>query len=146
LTESQFDVISAIAHQCPLAGGSAVYMARALYQLKEQKHFDDFDLCAITDERSAKASPKPRADGLLLWPNPGSDKVSVQVPGLETENHVRFRILDLSGRTMLERTAAIAADGIFALNVSRLAPGIYLCHIATDNRAFAPVKLVISHQ
>jgi hypothetical protein len=66
LTEGQFDTISAIAHQCPLAGGSAVYMARTLYQLKEQKHFDDFDLCAISDERSANSNLKPRAGHLFL--------------------------------------------------------------------------------
>ncbi|MCE7923705.1 MAG: T9SS C-terminal target domain-containing protein [Haliscomenobacteraceae bacterium CHB4] len=121
-------------------------MCGYISQLNEQKHFDDFDLCAITDERSAKASPKPRAEEVTLWPNPGSDKVSVQVPGLEAESRVHIRILDVSGRAVLEQIAATAADGMFALDVSRLAPGIYLCHIATDNRALIPVKLVISHQ
>lgn len=144
LTERQFDVISAIAHQCPLAGGSAVYMARALYQLNEQKHFDDFDLCAITDERSAKASPKPRADGLLLWPNPNTGQFHLYLPGINTEQQVQVRVTDLSGRAVLERNFA-TADGSLALDASRLAPGIYFCHIHTEGQVLAPVKFVIAH-
>ncbi|MCW5924928.1 MAG: T9SS type A sorting domain-containing protein [Saprospiraceae bacterium] len=143
LTEAQFDVVSPIAQQCPLAGGSAVCMARALYQMKEQKHFDDFDLCAIADERSAKATPKPLSDRVLLWPNPTDGRLQLFLPGMEAGQEVRLRVADISGRTMLERSLA-TADGNLALDASRLAPGVYFCLVSTAGQTFQPVKFVIS--
>ncbi|MCS7036398.1 MAG: T9SS type A sorting domain-containing protein [Saprospiraceae bacterium] len=143
LTEAQFDVVSPIAHQCPLAGGSAVYMARALYQMKEQKHFDDFDLCAIADGRSAKATPKPHADRVLLWPNPTDGRLQLFLPGMEAGQEVRLRVADISGRTVLERSL-VTADGNLALDASRLVPGVYFCQVSTGGQTFQPVKFVIA--
>lgn len=147
LTQSQFDTISAIARQCPLAGGSAVYMARALYQLNEQKHFDDFDLCGVVAERSAPAmSSKPRADKVLLWPNPTDGHLQLYLPGIDAEQQVQVQVqvADLSGREVLERSIG-TADGNLALDASKLSPGIYFCRVSTNSQVFATVKFVITH-
>lgn len=143
LTQNQRDAFWQIAIQCPAEGGSAVYIARALYQLNEQKHFDDFDLCAIADERSAKTDPKPRTDGVLLWPNPTDGRLQLYLPGIEAEQNVRLRVADISGQTVLERDL-VTADGKFALDASRLVSGIYFCQVSTNGQRFSPVKFVIA--
>ncbi len=142
LSEGQFEVISSIAHQCPLAGGSAVSMARALYQLNEQKHFDDFELCAIPHERSTPASPELRADEVLLWPNPTGGHVQLFLPGISAQQQVHVRIADLSGKVVVEKTLS-TADGNIALDASQLSRGIYFCRLYTSGKALAPLKLMI---
>ncbi len=142
LSEGQFEVISSIAHQCPLAGGSAVYMARALYQLNEQKHFDDFELCAIPHERSTPVDSRPLADEVLLWPNPTGGHVQLFLPGISAQQQVHVRIADLSGRVVVEKTLS-TADGNIALDASELSRGIYFCRVYTSGKALAPLKLMI---
>jgi hypothetical protein len=143
LTPAQFDVISPIAHQCPLEGGSAVYMARALYQLNERKHFDDFSLCDIAVERNALEKPVTNPDELTLWPNPTSGKLQIFVPDVQTETAVVIQLTNLTGQVAMEKQIA-TSDGNLYLDLSRLTPGLYFCQVGKESQTFSPVRFIIA--
>lgn len=144
LTAGQFDTISAIAHQCPLAGGNAVYMARSLYQLNGQKRFNDLELCNLPIERSADVPVAAVNTTVLLWPNPASGQVQINVPGIQTEQSLAVFITDISGRIVFEDSFT-TVDGNIAFDASKLSSGLYFCRVSTSRQAFAPVRLVITH-
>ncbi len=142
LTAAQFATVKAVAEQCALEGGSAVYTARALYQMNEKRHFDDLALCGESQERSTSAQRLVKK-GVALWPNPSTGRVQVFVPGIETEQSVHLRVTDVSGRVVLEQNGT-TSDGNLLLDGSSLTPGIYFCQVCTTSEAFSPVKFAIS--
>lgn len=145
LSAAQFAIVSAIAHQCPLDGGSAVFIARSLYLLNEQKRFDDLDLCGLEAGERALPETQPAASDILsVWPNPATDAATVFVPGLNHEESVYVRIFDLSGRVVREDTDVSVVAGVFSLDLSRMTTGVYFCQVATREHFFAPVKFTVS--
>ena len=83
LDTSQFKLISGIAHQCPLLGGHIVYRARMLYNLNEEKEFDDEIICGEYQERR-QSNTHSNKDGILIYPNPSDSELNIL---LERERH-----------------------------------------------------------
>lgn len=64
--------------------------------------------------------------GFSLWPNPvGSGTVTLHFGRGTTAGPARVRLLDTSGRTVLERDLLVAADGDAPLVVNGLDPGVW---------------------
>jgi len=141
LTETQFDSISDIAHQCPLAGGRAVFIARGLYRANSDAYFDDDTLCASTGARHLVRQHTPPLEQVLVRPNPASDQVRLSFQS-GADERTQVQIFDLAGRVVFEATG-IPGDGILDLNLSAVKTGLYICRISTAGRQFAPVKLSI---
>ena len=140
----QFNDISAIAHQCPLEGGSAVYLARSLYQLNERKHFDDFSLCNIAVERQSPRQAQALPGEWTLQPNPASGLLTIIAPDKLGTEPLNIQIIDPVGRLVLSNQL-IASEGKLYIDVSSLSPGIYFCQVVQEGRLFAPGCLLIAH-
>jgi len=129
LSNTQAETIADIAYQCPEEGGSAVYLARAIYQLVEPTEFDDTILCG-SEERSVtgtNSSVKPAFD-FVLKPNPTSGSVSIM--GLERagSQSVQVTLRHVSGRLVLEKQFDRSNEAL-NFTLDGLSSGIYFCHV-----------------
>jgi|GEM_PF-75864 len=79
----------------------------------------------LAEESSAKSSIESAE--ISIFPNPVKDKVNLKVSGLEDKS-LSIEIIDLSGRTMMQKSALSIHDG---LDVSQLESGVYLIKVET---------------
>ena len=142
LTALQFSIVSPIAWQCPLEGGTAVYMARALYQLGEECTFDDDSLCTMAQERySPKASVAFTGEEVRLAPNPTSQMVEVIGLQASEEQPVRIILTDVNGRHWFDREVS----GLKAvISLHDMSAGGYICQVITKGRPPTALKLIVA--
>jgi uncharacterized repeat protein (TIGR01451 family) len=141
-TSADATILSDIAHQCPEEGGSAVYLARALYQLVEARQFDDEVLCNGEDRgRPMSIAPASGLDFVLV-PNPAEDNVLV-VPPPTLLGDLHITLLNASGQVLLEKRATGAA-GPVSLQLGNIPTGVYFCRVHTANTTPTTRKLVIN--
>lgn len=127
-------ILNQMAAQCHYEGGSAVYLARAIYQLVEPTEFDDTILCE-SEERSVTGTNslvKPAFD-FVLKPNPTSGSVSII--GLERAGNqpVQVTLRHVSGRSVLEKQFDLPNEAL-NFTLDGLSPGIYFCHVRVGNQ------------
>lgn len=144
LSAGEIDTLSDIAHQCPAEGGSAVYIARALYvQLIEEKMFSDDTLCA-TEERALRKAETKHTDtygGIQLTPNPASHELTVSgLSALQAEQ--RIELINVAGVTVLEHVIPSGATSA-QLSVGSLPQGVYQCRISDGREGVQTHKLLI---
>ena len=74
----------------------------------------------------------PGKSGLLIYPNPASDFVSVQWPFFNKVKNVKGELLNLTGHALMDvfLTKADAGNGGFYLNTESLANGLYLLRLS----------------
>ncbi len=145
MSDEQFAIISNIAHQCPLEGGTAVYKARSLYQIWEHKYFEDDQLCAQTGERKLDTktiSP----ENFSLIPNPAHNNVTAIIPkSIAANSIVGIRLMDMSGRIVFNRTLQYSTGTNLDFDISNLQNGIYFCLVSENGKSIAQTKLIIQH-
>jgi hypothetical protein len=130
--------LTAIADQCPLEGGDAVYEARAVVAYLTGEDFDDGEICA-SGERQQKPQTSDKASGLdsvVLYPNPTTG----QVYWKGTSNQpVTVRVFNATGQLVME----VANSNGYA-NLERLPEGLYQVQLMLqDNTILATQKLQI---
>ena len=135
----QFDAVDsmaleAIAVQCPLSGGRAVYMARAAFGLLDAGRIFDEGLCLGT-EKQADTPENVSLEGIKLIPNPAMHKVS-----LHTSTECTVWVYDLHGHLMqvLDLDA-----GQLELDLSNWARGIYLFRYQMKTGETGSKRLVV---
>jgi hypothetical protein len=143
LTQAQFVDISPVANQCPLSGGKAVYLARALYRLNEDKQFDDGTICGLAERGDINTLRKPLLQNLSLQPNPTTGFIQVLLSDTNEEQQVIIHVTDISGKVVLSTMPSVADDGLCSLDASVLAPGVYICQVSTPSKVFSPLKFII---
>ncbi|MFN0175930.1 MAG: T9SS type A sorting domain-containing protein [Saprospiraceae bacterium] len=127
LASSNLTTLTAIAAQCPLSGGDAVYEARAIVSHLTGQEYDDVALCG---------SQRPGAGGreetseipaeVLVFPNPTTGYVSwLGIP----EGKVTVRVFNALGQLQLERNSEDNAVDLSALN-----QGIYRLQILSSEQ------------
>jgi hypothetical protein len=145
ITPEQLVTLRALANQCPLAGGLAVYRARAL-----RTHFDGHataypDNCLDTQEPDPyRKAAEPRTaekqttdpPTATLYPNPARDQVTVQYRHLNAG--AWLEVLSLTGQTVA-RLKLPESNGQQTLATATWTPGLYLCRIHNPG-APAPQK------
>lgn len=67
---------------------------------------------------------------VLLYPNPASTNLTVEIPGLTQNNQFKICLYSLQG-TLLEEISFQGNSGI--LDINHLSPGMYLLSIKTEN-------------
>ena len=149
LDSTQFSVIKEIAEQCPGIGGDAVYRARVLYQLEEERNFDQEDLCSgkaknfPTPETNGAGKPEATG-GINLFPNPCKDYLSVEIGEQYTGQTLELSMYNLNGNKV--KNATIIADGSTpVINIADLTNGVYYCHIKRDGNIEKTLRVVIMH-
>jgi hypothetical protein len=127
-------ILNQMAVQCPEEGGSAVYLARAIYQLVEPTEFDDTILCGWEERRvtGTNSSGKSAFD-FVLKPNPTSGSVSIM--GLERAGNqpVQLTLRHVSGQSVLEKQFDLPNEALDFM-LDGLSPGIYFCHVRMGNQ------------
>lgn len=142
LTPEQAATISGIAYQCPEEGGSAVYLARVIYQLVAATSFDDEALCNNKERSSIQAS-SPTTATYLIAPNPASNQVTIAPIYDEWAANTQIRLSDASGRIWTEVNAPKGSN-LAVLDIAKLPIGVYFCHIMPDNGKNTIHKLIIN--
>jgi len=144
LSEDQFEVVSAIANQCPLDGGHSVYRARAIYALKQPGGFSDSLLCLQTQELT-----RPGTHGFIaqnnrtsVFPNPGANELSVRIPTDLVGNTLSLRLNTLTGQPALYFDRE-SAETLEKLDVSALAAGVYMLTVRVDGQVIGTHKVIL---
>ncbi len=142
LSPAQFVEIESIAGQCPLEGGSAVYAARVLYHLNQDKTFIDDSLCIAAQERTLKPKASEIADKIQVMPNPATDMVTVLGIRATEEIPAIISLVNINGVICLEQRAT---GNQTMFSVAGLPSGVYFCRVQSPDKMPLAAKLVVSH-
>lgn len=133
---TQTAALKYIAAQCFLAAGDAVFEARALISLVEDKSYDDYDICmergfAMKTDEATPATPAKNTEPLKvtyhLFPNPASDEVKLLKIGGTYDNE-RVAVYDVLGKLIVEQKTNTDKN-ITTINTESLAMGNYFLRI-----------------
>jgi hypothetical protein len=86
---------------------------------------DYFSLHAVV------ADHNPAVSGLSAFPNPFTNNVLIELPVEFQGSEVELQIMDISGQTILKKTAV--TNKTEQLNLEKLSPGVYILKV-TDPR------------
>jgi hypothetical protein len=139
--------LQAIAEQCPLLGGNAVYRARALLaaMITELTIYNDSLACLSVQALAmppVQHSPAVAVQQLHAFPNPASDELRVEW-NLPVEQSGSLQLFDLFGR-QIRRVQLSAGDAGHTMSLGNLPDGIYVLRARLDGRDFVK-KIVIQH-
>lgn len=144
-TAQDANALFAIANQCPLVGGNAVYRARALYALiNDDQEYDDPSLClaqGIT-VRSMQATEEHHWR-VQVMPNPARNEATL-VYHLEEGQSGTLLLHDPVDRQVSQYSLSNEVDR-FPFSTANLAPGTYHYSLTTDKGLLGEGKLTIIH-
>ncbi len=144
ISQEDRGIVANIAHQCVEEGGSAVIMARAIYQSFANSSFDDTLLCEpsiINDiTKSIKNQRNDSANSLDIVPNPSLYETVLLVNIAQKEPFELF-VTDMMGNIV--KKVEDTNSNAYTLNTSDLASGIYFCRLLTKSGISISQKLII---
>lgn len=128
ITDAEIATLQTVANQCPLAGGDAVYEARALVQHFTGIQYDDTQLCQNAhDRRNPEQSNSSEASNFVVYPNPTSGQINwTPFAGNET---CTIRLINALGQVILEKQSSNAY-----LDVQQVPEGMYVIQIVTQGQ------------
>jgi len=134
----------AIANQCPLAGGDAVYWARATYALVDAAiSFNDSLLCVASQQLKSPGSNKTITPGFMVYPNPAvQGYLIVQPRGLPADAAVTVVLRDVFGREHAEEYSFENLPVIMDTQV--LVGGMYLVSLYCNDQFTGVQKVLIA--
>lgn len=141
-TDAQLSDLIAIAEQCPLAGGKAVFWARSLYKMvNDSAFYDDEVLCYEPDTTLRKSEQEISLTGFKIIPNPAAEQAQLYWSGYSGNGTVE--LCDALGRVFHSQTVRLDA-GTLRLDLTPYASGLYTLRLAQDGRMLERGKLVVS--
>ena len=155
MDSATLQALQAIAEECFLSGGDAVFDARALYNLVQERSYDDFDNCTNTsnkrDDNEGSSLPDDTALLLLptatvpyyyLFPNPAKNTVTFAI-GNGWYSNEEIEITDVAGRKIALLNAN-AGGRLLQFSTGFLPSGIYNCNIRKQGNVVAKLKLAVA--
>ncbi len=142
LSNVQQNQLLAIAYQCPLAGGDAVFQARSLLALAQDNSYDDGLLCQPPQLRQSPLQNLSESSGFSLQPNPARELISISFAEkaiVEGE----LVLYDAYGRIAIHKKLT-KNQYLYVLDVSSLQVGIYVISWSNRSEHRQSQKLVIS--
>jgi hypothetical protein len=140
-TVDQTSLLFAIANQCPMVGGNAVFRARALYSLIDEGQGYDDELLCLQHGILLKSLDQPTGSALSVVPNPTSDEATLvlaeplDAPGV-------FIVYDALGAEVLRHL--VAAESLrHIVNTEALAPALYYFQVRGSAGLLGVGKLTI---
>ncbi len=130
LTPAQITTLEGIATTCPLDGGEAVYMARAMLSRYTISTYDDFTLCDPAMPRSSEGYPLD-GKGLTVFPNPSTGTFTLKLANTG-QIPERITVLDALGQMVYQAMWAPMSFN-HLLNLSGLHEGIYVVRLTDVN-------------
>jgi len=137
LLAGQLTTLTAIAGQCPMEGGDAVYEARSIVTYYTGAGFNDSQLCANANNREAKPEQDQLAqmEEIVLYPNPTSGHLFWS----GTTGTIALRVFNSLGLLQMEQKNAENF-----LDISSLPNGFYTIQLlAPDQTLLANRKLLV---
>jgi hypothetical protein len=126
ITDAEIATLQTVANQCPLAGGDAVYEARALVQHFTGIQYDDTQLCQNAhDRRNLEQSNSSEASNFVVYPNPASGQLN-WAPFAGKETRI-IRLINALGQVVLQKQTS---DSF--LDVQNVPEGMYVLQIVTQ--------------
>jgi hypothetical protein len=140
------EAIATIALQCPLEGGSAVYLARGLYSgFGGEQAYDDLQACDV-EERSNEPSVVAQADAqprLFILPNPARDQFTLRWDAPATTEGV-IRVWGSDGRMVHQQIVPLGTQTAVVQSVD-FTSGLYYCQYSTSDGKVLTGLLSIQH-
>lgn len=138
LSTEEYDILFAIANQTPYKGGDAVYTARIMIGFEPDEYGVAYRL-----NKYPKAAER---DELFLYPNPASDKVTIEFTNNKFERiNADLKVYTITGK-LIYQTHFNTNASFKILDVGMLKNGVYLYHISLSNGIDKSGKLVILKQ
>lgn len=129
-------------NQCPLAGGDAVYWARAAYALAfPAATYNDSLLCAQAQPLLGKPRNNDPYPAFNLFPNPAQDFVVVQPQNLPETTEVSVVLYDMMARERLSLYSM--GNKALILDTLMLEAGTYWISVAANEQNREIKKLII---
>lgn len=142
-TVAQANELFAIANQCPMVGGNAVYTARSLYRLiDETVEYDDQLLC-LPHGIIVKSIRQQDAMALSIVPNPARENATL-VLGEPLEQVGLLLVIDLAGKEVM-RINLPEGEPRTEFSTGSLASGLYQYRVECDGTLIGHGKLAITH-
>ncbi|MBL0072637.1 MAG: T9SS type A sorting domain-containing protein [Bacteroidetes bacterium] len=141
LGDDAINQLEGIAAQCPLAGGNAVFKARAILSLlNDELVYDDINICLQAGIILRQIPKKPTA---RLYPNPANNSVTLvyELPEVST---AEFLLFNSVGMLQLKQQMKIDITQM-SFSTEQLAPGVYHYQVNTSSDFQLNGKLVIIH-
>lgn len=128
LSETDFNNLIAIAQQCPLTGGLAVYSAQTI--LKDHNSnliFETDSLCALTGYRieAEFGASNHTSHDLIIYPNPAKDFINI----ISNKRIDDIKIYSITGVLILN---AQPNSSVYLINTSELNTGLYFISIISE--------------
>jgi hypothetical protein len=124
-TEPELALLAAIASQCPIEGGDAVYEARSFVERFTGETFDDAAICAVGQERPSNGRDSDvqiNREDVVVYPNPSTGQIFWS--GLAGKP-LRVRVLNPLGQLVAERDTTgnsldlgILPEGVYQVQFS----------------------------
>lgn len=134
----------AIAAQCPLSGGDAVFQARAMLIGEDDlPNWEDTQTCAVT--KIEGRSDNPLQQRLTVFPNPAQQYIIIQLPEspiATTTGNITMFMYDLQGKTVAEFQFP-ANQTLLYLDLAKLPKGIYMGKVNRDGHPFETFKVLL---
>jgi len=142
-SSTEVDQLYAIAGECGIIGGDAVYQSRNLLMSIENRLIEFGDSCDLENNISYERSQSINENARLmkLYPNPGNGKITLEC-GLESNESALLRIYDLSGKPAGSYTIDPGTK-TFYIDAGMLQPGMYQYEIIVNGKTAQRNKLVI---
>lgn len=143
LTEEETNTIDGIAMMCPVLGGLAVFMARAMQaSYLGTVYYDDIALCAKQDIAYLTTRGGPKVDTPTILPNPNNGYANIVLPEALT-SELKVEIIDLTGKTVLSVTVAAGTKSQF-FDLTGIPNGTYLYRTVGNTGNVTNGKLILA--
>ncbi len=133
LSAEDIDILNALADQCFLEYGDAVYLASAMLEK------DTLVSCIEESERFSAYNIKETKDRFAsIWPNPSHMYTTLIYSGFDQLNYSLF---DIAGRKLISRNI-VGNEGSFQIDLTRFKSGIYFINLFNGIDLISSEKLV----
>ena len=143
LNTTQVALLKAIAVQCPLTGGSAVFRARSLLVSAGDYDFGDDEVnCQSIGQRNSidESELLSNENGLIkLYPNPTTGMVQVELSAPSIGGYIA--LLDSYGKVVMEQR--FPETFRISFQTGQLPAGVYICKIHFDDRGTHTTRVVV---
>lgn len=121
-----------------VAGLQSVTIKPVEEPVKEKSELDEVVVVGVGVAKKAETAIAPRKETLggaatlpVIYPNPSSSKVTLQLPSDNQASEVQIRLMDMSGRTMalFQKISVQKGSNTVSIDVSSLKTGHYIIQV-----------------
>lgn len=132
--------LQALANQCPLTHGSAVFRARSLLSLVANVVYDDDGLCTGSSSQGGGAAALKKPDSeYMLFPNPATNEVTMIGP---SGTQGKIVIMNSLGEIMVEQKV-LPDERKSTVRTDNIGNGLYLFIFYSNDEPLFTEKLII---